>query len=99
MIRRQRDYPKTLIIGENSWDIIFVRKIPGEDESTLGLCNATECTIYIKMGQSPEERFKSLIHELMHAIAYTYNIKQDHNVIWKLETPILKLLLDNGIVL
>lgn len=99
MIRRQRDYPRQLQIGENLWDVVFCRRIPGEPETTLGLCDPSEARIYIRMGQSPEERMKTLIHELAHAVAFEWNVREDHAVIHKLEEPLLRLLIDNGVVL
>lgn len=99
MIRRQRDYPRQLQIGENIWDIVFCRKIPEECPSTLGLCDPSELKIYIKMGQTPAERFKTLAHEVCHAVCSEFGIKENHAVIHKLEEPILRFLIDNGIVL
>jgi hypothetical protein len=99
MIRHQRSYPKQLQIGENHWDIIFCRLIPGEGQNILGLTDPSEHKIYIKMGQTPEERFKTLIHEIGHALCFEYKIKENHKTIHQIEEPILRLLLDNGIVL
>lgn len=98
MIRRMRDYPRQLQIGENMWDIVFCRRVPNEGDNTLGLCDPSETKIYIKMGQTPEERFKTLAHEVCHAICYEFSIKENHAVIHRLEEPILRLLIDNGIV-
>ncbi len=99
MIRRQRDYPRQLQIKDNIWDVRFCRKIPGEPPDILGLCDPSELTIYIKMGQTPAERFKTFAHEVAHSITYEYGIKEDHRVIHQLEEPILRLLVDNGIEL
>lgn len=99
MIRRAKDYPRSLVIGENEWSLRFCRQIPGETEHTLGLCDPGEHIIWIRMKQTPEERFKTLAHELCHALAYEWGLKEDHATIHKLEEPILRFFLDNGWVI
>lgn len=97
MISRIRDYPKHLHIGENIWEVRFCRRIPDEPESTLGICDPSEYAIYIRLNQTAKERFKTLVHEICHAMCYEYNIKENHDVIHKLEEPIARLLADNGL--
>ncbi len=98
MIRRQRDYPRQLQIGDNIWDVVFCREIKDEPASTLGLMDPSDCTIYIRMGQTPEERFKTFAHEICHAVCYEFKIEENHRVIHNLEEPILRFLIDNGLV-
>ncbi len=98
MICLQRDYPRQLHIGENIWDIRFCRIIPGHGPNTLGLCDPSELIIYIKMGQTPRERFKTFAHEICHAVCFEFNIKENHAIIHKLEEPIVRLLMDNGVI-
>ena len=99
MIRRQKDYPKHLEIGENLWEIKFCRVVPGMSESIVGGCETSEHVIYIKMGQTPVERFKTFAHEICHAVCYEYDIPENHAIIHELEEPIVRFLLDNGLVL
>ena len=99
MIRLKRDFPRQIIIKDNIWQIRFCRNIPREPTTTVGLCDPNEQVIWIRDGQKPEERFKTAIHEICHAVCYEYGIKECHSTIYKLEGPILALLLDNGVVL
>jgi hypothetical protein len=99
MIRKPKDYPRQLVIGENIWDLRFCRKIPEEPSTTLGLCDPSEHVIWIRMGQTPEERFKTLAHELCHALAFEWGLKENHAIIHALEEPILRFFLDNGWVI
>ena len=99
MIRKQRDYPRQLQIGENVWDIRFCRRCPDEPPETLGLCDPSETTLWIRMKQVPEERFKTFAHEVCHAVCFEFGIKENHAIIHKLEEPILRFFLDNGWVL
>lgn len=87
-----KDIPRSLLIGENFWAIRFVHQCPGEPESTLGVCDPAEHVVYIRMGQSPKERLKTLIHEFCHVICYEFDIPENHSVIHSLEEPIYLLL-------
>lgn len=99
MIRFVRDYPKELVIGDGVWKIRFCRQIPGETIDTVGMMHPAITTIFIRLRQTPEERFKTLCHEVIHAFCYEYKIKENHKIIYQLEAPILSFLLDNGLVL
>lgn len=99
MIRLMSSYPKQLTIGENVWDVVFCRRIPDEPSNIVGLTDPSEFTIYIKMGQTPEDRFKTFAHEVCHAVCFEYGIKENHSIIYGLEEPILRFFIDNGLVL
>ena len=94
---RQKDCPKQLLIGDDIWTIRFCRRVPGEAEKVLGLCSPDDLTIWLKMGQSSEERLRTLIHEVCHAVCFSYGIKECHRTIYRLEMPILRLFRDNGL--
>lgn len=96
MIRRRRDYPKELKVKDTYYQVLFVSQIPGEPADTIGLCCSTKKKIWIKTGQSPKERFKCFLHETAHAIEFEYGFDIPHATIYKLEEPILKLILDNA---
>jgi hypothetical protein len=101
MIRCMRDYPREIEINDKTWTVRFLRQWPWSnfDDRTVGFCDPEDCTLYIRMGQTPTERFKTFIHELLHALEYSYpGLKIPHGLIDKLEDPLRKLLLDNGLV-
>jgi hypothetical protein len=95
---KMKDYLREVQIGDSIWEIRFCKKIPDEPATTIGLCDPSEHTIYIKLGQSPQQRFKTFIHELCHAVCYEYGIPECHKVIYALEEPIYRLFADNGVI-
>ena len=95
MIRRIRDYPRELQVGESIYSIRFVRRIPDEPKDTVGLCDDGDKMIWIRLGQTPRERWKTLTHEIAHALEAEYQIKIPHKLIYRLEEPIARLLEDN----
>lgn len=90
---RLRDYPREIMVGEDLWAVRFVRRLP--EDSQLGLCDPSEQTIYIRLGQTQEERLKTFLHELLHAIEYEYKIVMPHRLIHRLEDPLARFLIDN----
>ena len=99
MIFNMKDFPRQLEIGENIWRVRFCRTIPGEPDTTLGLCDPSDNTIYVKLGQTPVERFKTFVHEILHAWESEFSVSIPHSVIHDLEEPIFRFLLDNGLVI
>jgi Zn-dependent peptidase ImmA (M78 family) len=91
---RLRDLPREIIVGENVWDLVFCKRID-VDPTAVGVCNNTTKEIVIVSSLSKEEKAVTLIHELLHAIEYEYGIYIPHSLIYKLEEPIYRLILDN----
>lgn len=73
-----RKYPREWIVGEDLWRIKFVSKIQGCDD-TLGLCDPSDLTIYIKLGIGKLETLKTFLHEIGHAQEYSYDFKVLNN--------------------
>lgn len=92
---RQKDYPKTLRIGDTDWSIKFFRKPPDGKKDTAGLCDGDTQTIYLTQGQKSETLFKIFLHELLHAIEYSYEIDIPHKLIYKLEQPLADFIIEN----
>ena len=91
-----KDYPREVMIGESIYQVKFVRKIGETDtRETLGLCDPNEQVIYIKLGQSPRERLKTLCHELIHCFEFEYGFEVPHHLVHKLEEPIVAFLMEN----
>ncbi len=90
---RLKDYPRQIQVGENIWDIRFVQKL--EDGHTSGLCDPSENTIYVMLKQTPEERLKTVLHEILHAIEHEYQICIPHKLVYALEGPLAQLIIDN----
>ena len=104
MFPGMRDYPKFLKVRGEDWEIKFFKsrvddwdkeKEKEELEDTLGLCDATNKIIYIKMGQSREDIFKTFVHELLHAVEEEYCITIPHRIVYKMEDVARDLLAQN----
>lgn len=93
---RLRDYPREFVIGDSIWSLKFKRNI-GETTThiTWGLCDVSTNTIYIRLGQTPEERLKTLCHELIHAAEWEFDIEIPHKLVHQLETPLARFIIDN----
>lgn len=91
---RLRDIPKEVLVGETFWEIIFCKTID-VDPKAVGVCNNTTKEILVVTSLDKHEKAKTLIHELLHAIEYEYGIHIPHHLIYKLEEPIYRLLIDN----
>jgi|SRR3954469_6839006 len=91
-----RDYPKDFQIGDSIWNLRFVRSL-GQTETTItwGLCDPSEQTIYVRLGQTPTERLKTTLHEILHAIEEEYGLTLPHRLIHQLEDPLARFLIDN----
>lgn len=89
-----RDIPKHILVGNETYDIVFKKTVDGDD-TVFGSCDSGEKEIVIKIGLNPIDRAETLIHEIMHALEFEYNLDIPHALIHKLERPIRKLITDN----
>lgn len=87
-------YPKSLLVGESSYRVRFAKTIE-RDAECVGLCNYDTKLITIKKGQTDVERFKTFVHEVLHAIEMEHKIKIKHKEVYKLEQCIVEFLLRN----
>ena len=58
----------------------------------LGECRFSDKQIVVRLDQSKDELMKTLIHEVMHAVAETNKIDLKHRDIYKLEKAFLNLI-------
>jgi Zn-dependent peptidase ImmA (M78 family) len=92
--------PRRWLVGDNVWTVKFVRKFKWDgvkDSDLMGLCDPERQEILIKVGIDQKDRIETLVHELLHAIEFEYDIKIGHKLIKKLEGPITKLIIENFI--
>ena len=92
---RQRDFPKSFNIGDDVWQIRFCRKIPEHGPNILGLCDPSTFTVWVLQGQTPEERFKTIVHEILHCAEFSLNFEMPHKSIYDLEEAVSRLWTDN----
>lgn len=69
-----------------------------DSKETLGYCEDESQIIYMKDGQDMDETFKTMIHELVHAMDHTYGMKLKHSQVRKLELALADFLTNNGLV-
>jgi hypothetical protein len=89
---KQKHFPRELMIKDSIWKIKFVRELEGD---CLGLCDPGEKIIYIKQGQSYQERLDSVLHEVLHAINFEYNFEIKHQHVYKLAEAMARIYVEN----
>lgn len=104
MIRHQKTYRREWDIGENIYGVRFVRFQDEDLEKTglvYGMTDPSEHLIYLTLGQTARERFKSFVHEVFEAMSEEYpEVKKHltHKAIEALEEPVARFFEDNGLI-
>lgn len=91
----RRKYPRELHIGDETYSIRIVDKIPGEKSDVYGICDPGNHVIYIQNGLTKSQMFRTFIHEVLHALECEHDIKIKHEQIYQLEKAIGDLFLAN----
>lgn len=79
--------PKSLIIADSVYSV----EITDLPRDLAGDC-ASDHKIRINKDLSEYEKLVTLVHEAMHAVEFSRNVKVGHRVIEKLEAPIASLI-------
>jgi hypothetical protein len=87
---KPKSYPKEIFFGSEKYKIKFKKNF-----DKYGETNAAKKTITIKAGMSRRTTMTTLIHELLHVLEFEIPVKIKHKTIYKLESAIMELLLDN----
>jgi len=87
-------YPKSLKVRNKNYKLEFTKDITDAGIWTVG---ANGSKIQISEFQSEKEKFKTVIHEVLHAIEHEYKIKISHKLIHALENPLARFINDNMI--
>lgn len=76
-----------------------VRKIPTHGNTkhsvTLGLCDPSDKTIYIKTGLPYQLKIDTAVHEIIHAIEHEYDFELDHRHVYILGEALAKVWVEN----
>lgn len=85
-------YPKKIYIRNECYKIKFTKRI-----QHFGDTDPVSRVIRIRAGMSKRETFKTMIHELLHALSFEggKRLKMRHKLVYALEDAITELLLDN----
>lgn len=86
----EKDYPKVIYLRGTAWQIKFVKNL-----GAIGLTDSEKETVFIRSGMSRNEIFRTILHELLHVIEFTWPVKIPHKLVYKLEKAIFQLILDN----
>lgn len=92
---KAKDYPKTIDIKDETYQLRMVNKIPGQTKDTFGICDDTAKIIWVRKNQSKRGLLRTTIHEFLHAVEAEYSIKLRHKRINILEIALEALLTDN----
>ena len=90
---KQKDFPKEMWIKDSCWQVRFVRNI--DERGTLGLCDPAIKTIFIKQGQSYQERLDTYWHEVMHIFENEYGFSLNHKHVHKLGEAMARFYVEN----
>lgn len=90
-----KDYKSEYHVGDETYTLRFVSKLPDCGPEDIGLCDPGSRTIYIKKGLTKALLFRTVVHELLHAIEFELEIKISHKLVYQLEKAIVDTLLMN----
>lgn len=97
-MRRMKDYPRELIVGESLWKVKFVKLVPeraGKGRILVGLACPMDQTLYILRGLSPFDRLVVFLHEATHALEDEFGFEIDHTQLNKLDKSWAQFICDN----
>lgn len=89
----RKDFPKTLRIGGFDFSVILTD--PDDIDSNMGEFEKEKNRIRIADIISEDLQDSALIHEMIEALNYIYELNLDHNVITSLEGGFYQFLKDN----
>jgi hypothetical protein len=84
--------PSKVRIKRGVYYKIVWQEIIADDQSCMGICVKEDRTITLKLGMSNSDTAKTFIHELIHAIEFTYEEPIPHRVVETLDEAIFKVL-------
>jgi len=98
--------PKTVRIGSQVWEIHEESRKTAYDDEVYGFCKNKESAIVVDAGLPLSLKRVTLLHELLHAIRFTYGgsfapnkstsyNEWEHYFIGLYEEPVLSMLRDN----
>lgn len=84
-----------LKIGKHTWTVEISESCEEAESDDVGLCVWDDKLIWVKASQSDRQILTTLVHEIFHAISYSYELNITHPTIEKLEHPIADLIRKN----
>lgn len=87
--------PKSVKIGGQNYKIIIKDLNKSECQDNCGYCRTTDNEIYINSSMSQEQQETTLLHEILEALNFNYQLDLEHNKIQTLEATLYQVLKDN----
>lgn len=87
--------PKSIKIGGQNYKVIIKDLDKSEAQNNCGYCRATDNEIYINTSISQEQQESTLLHEILEALNFNYQLELEHNKIQTLEATLYQVLKDN----
>lgn len=92
MLPGQKSYERDWVIGDEIWEVKFVR---GLSFGSLGMCCPETRTISIKQKQKNVEILKTFFHEVCHGLEFAHDIELPHSTVYDFEEAWAKFFVDN----
>jgi hypothetical protein len=90
------EIPETIKIGAHVFTVEMVQNLRNENGGGVcGMCNGAECRIRINPGYPQSTNEATLIHEVIEAINYLYELGLEHQQITSLEEVLYQVLKEN----
>lgn len=87
-----KSYADTWTIGEEVWELRFVRKLP---DDSYGINDPMTNKFYIRLKQPRDEMFGTFLHECVHMMDDAYTVGLTETQVTKMEHALKAFLLDN----
>lgn len=84
-----------LRIGKHSWKVEISDYHDEAEPDDLGVCVWDDKVIWVNSKQSEKQITITLVHEILHAIAYSHKLTLRHPTIEMLQGPIADLIRKN----
>lgn len=88
----ERQYPKRIYLGNYTYTVRFVSRLP---KDTVGEADPVKCEIRILKGLGPKARLTTYVHEVLHAMEFSFDINLPHKLVRALEEPLVDFFLQN----
>lgn len=85
--------PHIKIKNKVVYEVVWVDQF--KDPEVLGECRFDSKQIALKIGVSERETYKTLIHEVLHAVEFERGVKLQHKAIYQLEDALFYILFHN----
>jgi len=85
-----KEFPTKIYFGSEVYKIVYKKNF-----KCYGETDWSKKTITIKKGLSHRQFLATIVHELLHVIEAEFPVKLKHKTVYKLESAIVSLLLDN----